>query len=346
MPNQAADHSLSGPLVVVIVYDGLCTFEFGTAYEVFGLPRPEMGHGWYRFCTASVETEPMNAAGGLVVKADGTADLIESADLVIIPGWRAVDAPIPAALKQVLHLAAARGARIATLCSGVFPLASTGLLDGKRATTHWRYAARLAELHPLIEVAPDVLYVDNGQFLTAAGSAAGIDLCVHIVRKDFGVEAANCVARRLVVPPHRDGGQAQFIPRPVPRHSEASRLGFLMDWIEANLDKSLSVEKLAKQAGMSTRTFQRRFEDVTGSSPGEYVIGLRIGRAQNLLESRTDLPLEEVAALSGFKSLETLRHHFRSRIQTSPHAWRAKFGEDKTKPPTPHKPLFRPRSSA
>jgi AraC family transcriptional regulator, transcriptional activator FtrA len=172
-----------------------------------------------------------------------------------------------------------------------------------------------------------VLYVDNGQLLTAAGSAAAIDLSLHIVRRDFGVEAANSVARRLVVPPHRDGGQAQFIPRPVPRRGEAERLGALMDWMEANVARDLSVAALAERAGMSTRTFQRRFEETTGQSPGDYVIGVRVARAQAAMEERPDMALDDVAALAGFGSLETMRHHFRKRTRTSPQAWRARFGQ-------------------
>jgi AraC family transcriptional regulator, transcriptional activator FtrA len=315
-----------GPLVVSVVYDGLCTFEFGVAWEVFGLPRPEMGAGWYRFRTASAEMGPLRAAGGLLVNADGGSDLIAQADLVIVPGWRGIASPTPEWLREALKTAAHRGARIATLCSGVFPLAASGLLDGQTATTHWRYAGELASRYPEITVTPDVLYVDNGQLLTAAGSAAAIDLCLHIVRQDFGIEAANSVARRMVVPPHRDGGQAQFIPRPVPRHGEAERLGALMDWMEANIDSDLSVAALARRAAMSLRTFQRRFEETTGMSPGEHVTGLRVSRAQSILEARPDLSLDDVALLAGFGSVETMRHHFRKRLKTSPHAWRVQFG--------------------
>jgi AraC family transcriptional regulator, transcriptional activator FtrA len=322
MPNEPPT---TGPLVVTVVYDGLCTFEFGVAWEVFGLPRPEMGGGWYRFRTAAAEDGPFSAAGGLSVVPNGGADLIEDADLVILPGWRGVDAPVPDRLRQALRHAAARGARIATLCSGVFPLAASGLLDGKTATTHWRYAEALAARHPQIAVTPDVLYVDNGAMLTAAGSAAAIDLCLHIVRQDFGVEAANSVARRLVVPPHRDGGQAQFIPRPVPRPREGERLGALLDWIDANLAGDLSVAVLANRAGMSARTFQRRFEATTGRAPGDYVVQARLARAQEVMEAEPALSLDDVAAAAGFGSAEIMRHHFRKRTRTTPQAWRRRF---------------------
>ncbi len=323
MPNIPV--ASQGPLVAVVVYDGLCTFEFGVAYEVFGLPRPELGSGWYRFATAAVGERSMRAAGGLVVTADGGEELLADASLIVIPGWRGADAPVPEALQEALRQAVRRGARIATLCSGVFVPAAAGLLDGKRATTHWRYAEALGARHPLIAIDADVLYVDNGDILTAAGSAAGIDLCLHIVRKDYGVAAANSVARRLVVPPHRDGGQAQFIPQPVPRPREGERLGALLDWIERNLGADLSIAALARRAGMSVRTFQRRFEETTGQSPGDFVAAARTARAQALLEARPDIPLDEAAALAGFGSPETMRRHFRERIKTSPQAWRARF---------------------
>jgi AraC family transcriptional regulator, transcriptional activator FtrA len=327
MPKSLAlDPPPNGPLVVALVYDGLCTFEFGVAYEVFGLRRPEMGPGWYRFRTAAVEEGPLRAAGGLGVTPDGGAELLEQANLIVIPGWRGIDQPAPPQLQRALHGAAARGARIATLCSGVFVLAATGLLAGRRATTHWRYADALKSRYPDIDVRPDVLYIDNGPLLTAAGSAAGIDLCLHIVRQDFGVEAANGVARRLVVPPHRDGGQAQFIPRPVPRPRESQRLGALLDWMDQNLGGDLGVAALAKRAGMSARTFQRRFEETTGRAPGDYVIQARVARAQALMEAQPDIPLDEVADLSGFGSIETMRHHFSRRTKTSPQAWRRRFG--------------------
>jgi AraC family transcriptional regulator, transcriptional activator FtrA len=326
MPNASVPLHLNGPRVVVLAYDQLCTFEFGVAYEVFGLPRPEMGPEWYGFQVACIEQGPLKAAGGLMVKGDGGLELLQQADLILIPGWRSIDAAVPVPLQDALQQAHNRGARIASLCSGVFVLAASGLLHGMRATTHWRYTAALTERYPAITVEPDVLYIDNGQILTAAGSAAAIDLCLHLVRRDFGSEAANTVARRLVVQPHRDGGQAQFIPRPVPRSHESERLGSLLDWIGSNLAGNLSVAILAKRAGMSPRTFQRRFEETTGHAPGEYVIQARIDRAQALMENRRSLPLDDVAQLSGFGSIETMRHHFRKRAGIAPKAWRERFG--------------------
>ena len=201
--------------VAVLVYDGLCTFEFGIAVEMFGLPRPEFDD-WYRFGLCAVDDGPMRAAGGMRVLAEGGLDGIARAGTVIVPGWRGVDSPPPAALLDALRKAHARGARLMSFCSGVFVLAASGLLDGRRATTHWRYVQALAERFPRIQVEPEVLYVDEGDLLTSAGSAAALDLSLHLIRRDFGPEMANAVARRAVVPAHRDGGQAQFIQSPLP----------------------------------------------------------------------------------------------------------------------------------
>lgn len=323
-----ASFATRGPLVVVLAYDGLCTFEFGVAYEVFGLPRPEMGPDWYRYSVASVEDGPLRAAGGLTVSADGGIEALEAADLIVIPGWRAIDADVPAPLAAALQAAAGRGARLASLCSGVTVLAQAGLLSGLKATTHWRYADAIASRFPDIALDPSVLYVDNGQILTAAGSAAGIDLCLHIVRSDFGSEVANSVARRLVVPPHREGGQAQFIDSPIPRPHEKERLAPLFDWIRGNLDCDLSLDLLARRAGMSLRSFQRRFEAVTGMPPGAWIAAARVSAAQRLLEHDSGAKLDEVAALSGFGSAANMRHHFRLHLGVGPATYRRQFARE------------------
>jgi AraC family transcriptional activator FtrA len=324
MPNAV---SLTGPKVAVLVYDGLCTFEFGIAYEVFGLPRPEMGAAWYRFHACGIEPGPLMAAGGLSVTADGGLKDLADADLIVVPGWRRIDAPVPEGLVDALRAAHARGARVMSLCSGVAVLAAAGLLDGRRATTHWRYAASIAARYPGITVDADVLYMDEGRILTAAGSAAGIDLCLHVVRGDFGTEAANSVARRLVVPPHLEGGQAQFIHAPVPEAREGVRLGPLLDWMRARLDEEQSISMLAKRVGMSQRTFQRRFETTTGSSVGEWLLVERLRHARQLLETKGDASLDDIAAASGFGTPATMRHHFRRRLGTTPGAYRKTFGE-------------------
>jgi AraC family transcriptional activator FtrA len=321
-----APSSLTGPRVVTLAYDGLCTFEFGVAVEVFGLARPEMGEGWYRHATAAVEPGPLRAAGGLTVTTLGGLELLEEADLIIVPGWRGINEAVPASLVDALQAANVRGARLMSLCSGVTVLAATGLLNGRRATTHWRYADTIAARHPEIRLDPDVLYVDEGEILTAAGSAAGIDLCLHVVRRDFGAKAANSVARRLVVPPHREGGQAQFIVKPVPQDREGQRLGPLIDWIDLNLQQEITLSEMAGRAGMSARTFQRRFRDLTGTSPGEFLLARRLHHACDLLEREAALSLDDIALAAGFGTPATLRHHFRTRLATSPRAYRARFG--------------------
>jgi AraC family transcriptional activator FtrA len=325
MPKPRRPEPPANRLVVALAYDGLCTFEFGVAVEVFGLPRPEMGPGWYRFGVGALEPGPLRAAGGLRVEVDGGAALLARAGTIVVPGWRGAGEPVPDDLCRALRKAHARGARVLSLCSGVFVLAAAGLLAGRRATTHWRYLDALQRAHPDIALAHDVLYVDEGSVLTAAGSAAGIDLCLHLVRRDFGPAAANSVARRLVVPPHREGGQAQYVPRPVPTEREGARLGPLLDRMRAQLDRPQPLPALAREAGMGLRTFLRRFRDATGCPPGEWLLRQRLDRARELLEDTRAAPVEEVAGLCGFGSAATLRHHFRRRFGLGPAAYRARF---------------------
>lgn len=311
-------------LVVALAYEGLCTFEFGVVVEVFGLPRPEMGEGWYRFAVAALEPGALRAAGGVRIVADGDIALLSQAHTIVIPGWRGPDAPVPAELIAALRAAHSRGTRLLSVCSGVFVLAATGLLDGKRATTHWLYADALRTRYPQIQVDPDVLYIDEGDVLTSAGSAAGIDLCLHLVRRDYGTAAANSVARRLVAAPHRDGGQAQFIECAVPSHHESPRLGPLFDWLHQHLSEEHSVESLAARACMSPRTFLRRFNAATGTTPARWIINERLTRAQRLLE-HSGLSIEEIAQQAGFGSASTLRHHFSQRFLLSPARYRKNF---------------------
>ncbi len=310
-------------LVVVLAYDGLCTFEFGVAVEIFGLPRPEMGSDWYRFAVAGLEPGPMRAEGGVRVLADGGLDLLAEAGTIVVPGWRGAGLPVPGPLLEALRAAAARGARLLSICSGIFVLAAAGLLEGCRATTHWRHAEALAARHPGIRFVADVLYVDEGQILTSAGSAAGIDLCLHLVRRDFGVAAANLVARRLVVPPHRDGGQTQRVPGAVASPHEAARIGPLLDAIRAEPGRDWPIAVLAARAGMSSRTFLRRFACATGTTPARWLLALRLARARDLLEE-ADRPLQAVAEAAGFATAATLRRHFRRTFATTPAAYRAR----------------------
>lgn len=312
-------------LVVALAYDRLCAFEFGIAAEIFGLERPEMGPDWYRFAVAAIDPLPLRSTGGLSIMVDGEADLVDQAGTIIIPGWKGIDVPPSRALIAALRAAHKRGARIVTLCSGVFPLAATGLLDGKRATTHWRYSGRLREKFPKLRVEPDVLYVDEGALMTSAGTAAGIDLCLHLVRRDFGAKAANRVARRLVVPPHRDGGQAQFVELPDPAPHEAARLSPLIAGLSIRLDETLAVARLASEAGMSERTFIRKFKAATGLAPAAYVTRERIRRACTLLEAG-NLPVERIARECGFGEASTLRRHFQAELGVTPTAYRQSFG--------------------
>jgi AraC family transcriptional activator FtrA len=309
--------------VVALVYDGLCTFEFAIVVEVFGLPRPELPVEWYRFSVCSQERAPVRATGGVKVVAGSGLGALRGADTIVIPGWRNPDEKPAPALLSALRRAHDRGARLMSICSGVFVLAAAGLLDDKRATTHWRYADRLRALYPRIRIEPDVLYVDEGSILTSAGSAAGIDLCLHVVRSDYGAEIANQVARRLVVPPHRDGGQAQYVREPV-REAAVIGLAPTMEWAVGRLRRGLTVADLAKQAGMSMRTFARRFVDETGATPHQWLTSQRLIAAQRHLEVTHD-SIDAVAEAAGFETTETLRLHFRHAFGVSPTSYRKRF---------------------
>lgn len=309
------------PFVVALAYDGLCTFEFGVAVEIFGLPRPELGDNWYRFAVAAVDEGELRATGGIRIMADGGLDLLAQADTIVIPGWRGADTPVPEALCDALRAASARCCRIMTICSGVFVLAATGLLNGRRATTHWRYTPLLRSRYPAIQVLDDALYYDEGSLLTSAGSAAGIDLCLHVVREDFGAEIANNVARRLVVQPHRDGAQTQQVVRPVARARESKSLGMIFDFLHQSLAENHSVAALARQAGMSPRTFLRRFADATGTTPARWILNERLLRARESL-ANSRLRIDEIAQQTGFGSAASLRHHFRAQFDISPGDYR------------------------
>jgi AraC family transcriptional regulator, transcriptional activator FtrA len=282
-----------------------------------------MGADWYRFVTVAERPGPLRATGGLQVCAEAGLDVLDAAGTIIIPGWRTDGAPVTPAVKQVLSEAYVRGARLVSICSGAFLLAACGFLAGREATTHWRYADRLQALYPDVKVRPDVLYVDTGQVLTSAGSAAGVDLMLHILRQDFGARAANEIARRMVMAPHREGGQAQFIERPVPRYAD-DRLGSLLEAVRRRPCERWTIVRMARRVAMSQRTFSRRFQESTGMGPGEWVIAARLEVARFLLESSA-ADLDEVARSSGFGNPAALRHHFRRRLGLTPSAYRASF---------------------
>ena len=310
-------------LVVALAYDRLCTFEFGCTVELFALERPELEVDWYEFAVCAVEPGPIRAAGGIVVQAPYTPELLERADTIVIPGWRDADEIPPPAVLELIRAAHRRGARLCSICSGVFVLAAAGVLDGQRATTHWRYADRLAQRYPRIQVQPDDLYVDNGQVITAAGSAAGLDMLLHLVRRDYGAKVGNLVAQRLVVAPHREGGQAQFLPRPM-AHGEQGRLSRLMDWLRSHPEQPHTVNSMAERAAMSPRTLQRQFQQATGLGPVEWLIRERVAIVKEMLEV-PDVPLTQIAERAGFASEESLRHHFRRLAATTPGAYRRRF---------------------
>lgn len=311
--------------VVVLAYDGLCMFEFGTVVEMFGLARPEFDH-WYSFSVCGLTRRAVRATGGITIMPQGDLRELERADTVIIPGWPKPISSPPERLVRALIGAHDRGARLVSICVGSFVLAATGLLDGRRATTHWRFADQMARDFPRVRIEPDVLYVDESDILTSAGSAAGIDLCLHIIRKDFGTVVANTVARRAVVSPHREGGQSQFIDKPV---GEAAHpwLSNLLHWVNKRLDMRITIAQLAEAAHMSTRTLARRFAATTGTSPLQWLTGLRVRRAKDLLETTT-LSIEEVAEESGFASAALLRHHFRATVTLSPSSYRGQFHQN------------------
>jgi transcriptional regulator GlxA family with amidase domain len=314
-------------LIAVLVGDQFEPFEFGVVCEVFGRDRSYLADPWYRMAVCSADGRPpRSSAGGMVLDGVEGPDTIDRCDTLIVPPWELpYDGP-PQHVIAAIRRANDRGARLVSICSGAYVLAHAGVLDGRRATTHWMHTEDLAARFPAVKVDPDVLYVDDGQVLTSAGTASGIDLCLHIVRLDHGAEAANGLARRMVVAPHRDGGQAQYVQAPVPMVADEQPLAATLDWALARLDHELSVEDLARQALMSPRTFARRFRDSTGTTPLQWLLGQRVLLAKRLLETTTS-PVELVALQCGFGSATALRTHFKKLVGTSPLAYRRAFDQ-------------------
>jgi transcriptional regulator GlxA family with amidase domain len=308
--------------VTVLALDNVIPFDLSTPIEVFTRTRLPDGRPAYRvrICAAT----PAVDAGTFTLQAPWGLDALSEADTIILPGCADPTAPIPDDVLDALRQAAAGGTRIASICSGAFILAATGLLDGHRATTHWLAADTLAKLHPSIEVDPNVLYVDNGQFLTSAGAAAGLDLCLHLIRRDHGSAVAADAARLSVMPLEREGGQAQFIIHDQPPTPRGSVLEPVLRWMQDNADTDLTLKDIAEHAGMSTRTLNRRFREQAGTTPLEWLHRTRIRQAQYLLEG-TDHPVDRIASQVGFGSPTAFRDRFKRVVGTSPNAYRAAF---------------------
>jgi transcriptional regulator GlxA family with amidase domain len=330
--------------VAVVVVNGFLPFEFGTICEVFGVDRADDGLPSYDFAVVSGEPPPLRAHIDFTIASSHGLDRLAEADLIALPAvgddrlrlaaagrigpLARPDPPaaFPHDLLEALRCAVDRGARVLSICSGAFILGEAGLLDGRRCTTHWRHAAELARRYPQAKVDPDVLYVDDDPVITSAGTAAGIDACLYLVRKEQGSRVANGIARRMVVPPHRDGGQAQYVVQPVSPSCDGT-LRDLLEWLHGHLDQTLTVRQLAARANMSERTLARRFVQDTGTTPQRWLTGQRILLAQQLLEE-SDATVDAIADRAGFGNATALRHHFRARRGTTPNAYRRLFRGD------------------
>jgi transcriptional regulator GlxA family with amidase domain len=314
-------------LVAVVAFDGVVLSDLAAPCDVFGRVRDSKGVRPYEVricgCRSKIVSEHLS------FEAPWPLATLRGADTIIVPGIDPLDRAMPEELIRALRRAIERGARVASICSGAFVLARTGALNGLKATTHWLAADELARRHPEIDVNADVLYVDNGKILTSAGAAAGLDLCLHMVRRDLGAEVAARTARLAVMPLERAGGQAQFIIHDAPPGNDRTAIGALLLWIEKNLHRELKLPIVARQAAMSTRTLSRRFVERVGATPAHWIAAARVRRAQQLLET-TRLSVEEVAAHSGFGSASVLREHFTGIVGTSPISYRRNFGLART----------------
>ncbi|MBT0771976.1 DJ-1/PfpI family protein [Kineosporia sp. J2-2] len=307
--------------VALALTDGMPVFEFAVPCEVFGIDRPDLADPWYRlrFCG---ERPSYRTAAGLTVTPDGDLDLLERADTVLVPAMdRAHQLNPPPRLVAAVRRAHERGARIVSICAGSYLLAEAGILEGRRATTHWMGAADFSARYPGVRFTPEVLYVSDGDVHTSAGTGAAVDLCLHLVRLDHGVAVANEVARRMVVPPHRDGGQRQFVPPSRLTGTGDDPVGQALGWALDNLGKPLTVADLAARAHLAPRTFARHFRERVGGTPLQWLIQQRVRLAQELLET-TDEPIESIARTTGFGSSAGLREHFRKIATISPSGYR------------------------
>ncbi|MFF7653555.1 helix-turn-helix domain-containing protein [Streptomyces sp. NPDC007983] len=310
--------------VSVLAYDGMSAFETGIVTEVFGLTWPDVEADGYELTICAEHPGPIPMKGGATLRTPHGLEAFAAADTVIVPSVSEVAADTSPGVIAALRSAHRRGARVVSICSGAFALAAAGLLDGRRATTHWVYAERLGKMFPRVLVDPGPLYVADGTVFTSAGCAAGLDLCLHLVRLDFGAATANAVARRLVVPAHRDGGQAQYIETPVSTDPGDDRIARSMRWALEHLAERIDVDALAARAHMSPRSYLRHFSRTTGTSPIRWLIAQRVQASLPLLET-TDTTVEAIAAAVGFESAVTYRHHFGRAMRTSPSAYRRAF---------------------
>ncbi|OLP52011.1 helix-turn-helix domain-containing protein [Allorhizobium taibaishanense] len=310
--------------VAIFAYEYVNTFELGAAYEIFEICSSV--HDCYDVTICSERPGTKIKLGGLSLVTEFGLEELQRADTVIVPGWNDIDAVPPGNVLEHLRRAHAAGKRIVSICSGVFLLAAAGLLNGRRAAVHWSQAKILAARYPKVQVDADVLYVDDGDVMSSAGRAAGLDLCLHIVRKDCGGKIARSVAQRMVIPAFREGGQTQYIPHSA--QTQIDSLAELREWLLLNLDRKIDIDEMAERMCMSRRTFLRRFQVATDLTPGEWLIRERVARARNLLEE-TIMPIEHIAEQVGFASADALRHHFRKRFGISAVSYRNSFRTDK-----------------
>ncbi len=312
-------------LVAVAVTEGVPLFELAVACEVFGIDRPDLADPWYAFRLCADAPGSTRTAAGLVADTDHDLSGLLDADTVVVPACASVHDEPPAKLVEIVRTAHGNGARIVSICSGAFVLAAAGLLDGRRAAVHWMHADKLGQRYPRVVVDPAVLYIDHGDVVTSAGTAAGLDACLHIVRKDHGAVVANALARRLVIAPHRPGGQAQYVQTPLTDEC-APTLAPALDWALAHLHEPLTVDRLAHHVAMSGRTFTRRFSAELGTTPIQWLLAQRVALAQQLLES-TDTPVERIAQQTGFATSAGLRKHFVRTLGVPPQTYRTTFRE-------------------
>lgn len=309
--------------VAAIVDQGALTFDFAIPCEVFGLDRSDIASPWYEFLVVAAGDRRVVTQTGFVIEAPLGLDELDRADTIIVPGWSSPEVDPSTELVASLQRAHRRGARIVSICTGAFVLAAAGLLDGRRATTHWLYVDALRERYPHVEIDPSVLYVVDGMIMTSAGTAAGIDLCLHIVTSDYGADVAAAVSRRMLMPLHRSGGQAQYVDTPMPQ-ALGDEMTELLAWAVERIPAGLSVDDLARRAAVSPRTLTRRFRQATGLAPGEWLQGERLRLARRLLETSDDA-IERVAQNAGYDTPVAMRAQFARRLHTSPRAYRRAF---------------------